>query len=355
MELLANMPSGVAATFWGIVTFSLLVVIHEGGHFLAARFFGVKIHEFMVGLPGPAIRIKSERSGTSYGITAIPLGGYVRIAGMEPGAEDPLLGRALALLVDRGRIGPSELADELAVAGVDHARATALLTTLEDYCAAESIPDWPESRSLVVRATGETDETLLARIRRSVYRGQPTWKRITILCMGVLFNLLAAILIFTVILTVWGYDVASMRLSTVVAGSAAEKAGLKVGDRITALDGTPVTQWEELLASTSAHKPGDTLAVTVQRSGATIRFDVVLGASTPGHAFLGVGPAPVRKHFTVLAAARESIVWTGMVFVAVAQFFNPATFASSIGNARSVVGISYEVAQAVKSGPLDYA
>jgi regulator of sigma E protease len=355
VDFLASMPTGVAATFWGVVTFSLLVVIHEGGHFLAARFFGVKVHEFMVGLPGPAIRIKSERSGTSYGVTAIPLGGYVRIAGMEPGAEDPLLGRALALLADRDRLGPSDLAGELSDAGVDLARATAMLTTLQDYGAAEPIPDWPESHSLVEREAGESDEALLARIRRSVYKGQPTWKRVTILCMGVLFNLAAAMLIFTVTLSVWGYDIPSTRLDTIVKGSAAAKAGLRVGDRVTALDGTPITQWEEILASTGAHKPGETLVVTVVRDRTTMDLDVVLGASTPGHAFLGVGPGLVRKHFTVLAAAKESLVWTGMVFVAVANFFNPATFVASLSGARSVVGISYEVAAAVKAGPINYA
>jgi regulator of sigma E protease len=355
VDLFANMPLGVAATFWGIVTFSLLVVIHEGGHFLAARFFGVKVHEFMVGLPGPALRVKSRRSGTSYGVTMIPLGGYVRIAGMEPGAEDALLGRALGLLVDRDRLGPSELSTELAAGGVDHARATAMLTTLEDYGAAESIPDWPESRSLVERGDGETDDALLERVRAGVYRGQKTWKRVTILAMGVLFNLLAAMLIFTVTLSAWGYEVPSTTLATIVKGSAAASAGLKVGDRITAIDGEPIDAWEALLASTGAHKPGDKATVTVTRSGQSMTLAVVFGKNDTGHAFLGVGPKPVRKRFTVLAAAKESVIWTGMVFVAVANFFNPSTFAASLSGARSVVGISYEVAAAVKAGPINYA
>ena len=46
--------------FWGVLTFSILVVLHEGGHFLAARAFGVKVHEFMLGLPGPALRFHDE-------------------------------------------------------------------------------------------------------------------------------------------------------------------------------------------------------------------------------------------------------------------------------------------------------
>jgi len=355
MDLFATMPTGVTAIFWGVLTFSILVVIHEGGHFLAARFFGVKVHEFMVGLPGPALRVRSKKTGIAYGVTAIPLGGYVRIAGMEPGAEDAALGRALGLLADRGRIGPSDLSSELAALGVDHARATALLTTLEDYGAAEQIVDWPESRSLIERAPGESDDELLSRVRSTVYRGQKPWKRVTILAMGVLFNLLAAMLIFTVTLSVWGYDVPSTTIATVVKGSAAEKAGIRVGDRVAALGSTPVKEWHDLLTATAAHKAGDTVAVSIVREGRTVTVQAVLGKGTSGHGFLGVGPTPVRKRFTVLAAARESVVWTGMVFVAVGQFFNPSTFAASVGNARSVVGISYEVAAAVKAGPINYA
>ena len=56
------MTDGLAALFWGIITFSLLVVIHEGGHFLAARMFGVKVHEFMIGLPGPALRFTGKKT-----------------------------------------------------------------------------------------------------------------------------------------------------------------------------------------------------------------------------------------------------------------------------------------------------
>src|SRR5690349_13259238 len=102
-----------SAVFWGVVTFSLLVFLHEGGHFLAARLFGVKVHEFMLGLPGPAIRFHTKE--TTLGVTAIPLGGYVRIAGMEPGAEDDLLGRALKAAVTAGRIDSARLAEELSV------------------------------------------------------------------------------------------------------------------------------------------------------------------------------------------------------------------------------------------------
>jgi regulator of sigma E protease len=351
MDLLSNMPTGVAAIFWGVVTFSLLVIIHEGGHFIAARLFGVKVHEFMVGLPGPALRVRSERSGVTYGVTAIPLGGYVRIAGMEPGREDELLGTALGLLVEAKHMDTGTMADAL---GVPRERASALMTTLEDYGASEQIPDWPESRPLVERAEGETDAEMLTRVRKTVYRGQSAIKRITILAMGVLFNLAAAILIFTVTLSVWGVPTPTRTIETVQAGSTAAESGLLAGDTVIAVNGRAVTEWDAARAVITASKPGDPITLTVRRDGAERVLTGVLGSSS-GKAFLGVRVSSVDVRMPPLTALTESLKWTGLVFVAVGQFFNPATFATSVGNARSVVGISYEVAAAVKAGPINYA
>ena len=355
MSLLANMPTGIAAVFWGVVTFSVLVLLHEGGHFLAARAFGVKVHEFMLGLPGPALRRRSKRSGISYGVTAIPLGGYVRIAGMEPGREDALLGAALGLLVDRGRIDAADLAELLADRGADKDRASSLLATLEDWGAAEPMKDWPEYRALVERGPGESDDELLAGCRSKVYRGQPAWKRVTILAAGVLVNLMTAILIFTVTLSVWGQPTATLTLDVVQNGSAAAKAGLKSGDIIAAIDGHAVSGWDAVLTSVAASQPGRRMSVTYVRSGQKATAIALLGRKTDGHAVLGVGPRVRNVPVPPLTALKDSITWTGMVFVAIAQFFNPKTFSTAIGGARSVVGISYEVANAAKAGPLQYA
>ncbi|MCL2437532.1 MAG: RIP metalloprotease [Coriobacteriia bacterium] len=83
-----NLPGFLPVLFWGIITISTLVFIHEAGHYLAARILGLKVTEFFIGLPGPSISFK--RGDTRFGITAIPLGGYVRIPALEgsgPGAE----------------------------------------------------------------------------------------------------------------------------------------------------------------------------------------------------------------------------------------------------------------------------
>jgi membrane-associated protease RseP (regulator of RpoE activity) len=65
-----------------IIGFILMIIIHEGGHFVAARAFGMKVTEFFVGF-GPLLW-SMKRGETEYGVKLIPLGGYVRIIGMNP-------------------------------------------------------------------------------------------------------------------------------------------------------------------------------------------------------------------------------------------------------------------------------
>ncbi len=81
--------TGVLSTLNGIaaivVVLGLCLYFHEAGHFLAAKAFGCKVHDFAFGF-GPSL-IAREYGETTYRVNAIPFGGYVRIAGMEPGSE----------------------------------------------------------------------------------------------------------------------------------------------------------------------------------------------------------------------------------------------------------------------------
>jgi regulator of sigma E protease len=71
-----------------VLAISLLIVIHEAGHFLAARAFGMRVDRFSVGF-GPVL-LAFRRGETEFAISALPLGGYVKIAGMAPGdGDDP--------------------------------------------------------------------------------------------------------------------------------------------------------------------------------------------------------------------------------------------------------------------------
>lgn len=69
-----------------LIVFGTIIVIHELGHFIAAKLSGMAVHEFSIGF-GPALFSRIMR-GTRYSLRLLPLGGYVRIAGMEPGEEE---------------------------------------------------------------------------------------------------------------------------------------------------------------------------------------------------------------------------------------------------------------------------
>lgn len=352
MTPITTMPTGGAALLWGVLTFSVLILLHEGGHFLAARAFGVKVHDFMLGLPGPSLTWRSKRSGVRYGVTMIPLGGYVRIAGMEPGREDALLAPALGLVADKRVTDAAGLATAL---DVDRARATSLLTTIEDYGAAEPSPASDGTTSLVQRENGEDDAALLDRVRSSVYRGQAIWKRVLILSAGVVTNLAAAILILTLTLAVWGVPTPVTTLASVSAGGPAATAGIRAGDTITALDGTKVTAWTQVTAAMKASTAGKPVTVEVRRGATTLTLRTVLAAREGGGAMLGVTASSRDVPMALPEAVKASFSMTGQVFAAVGQLINPRTFATSLQGARSVVGISYEVANAVAEGPLPYA
>ena len=149
----------ISVVFWGLLVLSLLVFIHEGGHFLAARAFGMRVTEFFLGMPSRfRLAFKSKRYGTEFGVTPILLGGYTRICGME-GEEDELLAPALACVQRHGRVKVAELADEI---GCDEDRAYGLVATLADWGAIRPFYDpeldehrgqstWPEAFETLAR------------------------------------------------------------------------------------------------------------------------------------------------------------------------------------------------------------
>ncbi len=340
--------------FWGVLTFSILIVLHEGGHFLAARMFGVKVHEFMLGLPGPAIRLHTK--STTYGITMIPLGGYVRIAGMEPGPEDDMLAEAFKAISLEGRFDARGLADEL---GVTRDRAAAMLAMLADWGAIEPAADDEISYVGPLWATEYTDaEEMLATARKETYRGLSTFKRLAVLAAGVVVNLLTAIIIFTVVLSIWGYDVPSMTISEIGPDTPAAAVGLVKGDTIKSIDGREFSDWFELINFLAITPPNTDASLTYERDGRISTVQVTFATNPEsGAALLGVTSGEVN-HISPnpLEALGQSLQWTRDSFVMIMAFFNPETFKIVAQNARSVVGVSVEAANVVKYGKaLGYA
>lgn len=339
-----------SAILWGIPTFSLLVVLHEGGHFAVARAFGLKVHEFMLGLPGPALKYRGKK--TTYGITAVPLGGYVRIAGMEPGVEDPLMADALAYIT---RLGSGNSAGLSYALDIDARRADTLLATLADW-GAIGYADRDRSTyvALAEPDAAENAGALLDEVRRHTYRGLPTWKRIALLSAGVIVNLIAALLVFVIMLTAVGTPAQSLTLAGVLADGPAAKAGVAAGDVLVAIDGARLPDWQALLDALAKRKPGQRMSVTYAHGSTQRTVVVVLGTNERGGARLGVEASLVNVRSSVPEAVKQSLTWIGMVFQAIAGFFNPSTFQTTVSQSSSIVGASVEVARAAEAGWLYY-
>src|SRR5207237_3743110 len=90
-----------------VLVLGILILVHEWGHFIVARFFGVRVDVFSIGF-GPRL-FGWKRGATDYRVSAVPLGGYVRMAGQDP-TEIDSQGRGLA---GSGDQAPTGAADEL--------------------------------------------------------------------------------------------------------------------------------------------------------------------------------------------------------------------------------------------------
>ncbi|MGZ8999183.1 MAG: M50 family metallopeptidase, partial [Allosphingosinicella sp.] len=177
--------TGSPGIFWTILSFLLvigpLVFIHEMGHYLVGRWFGVKADAFSIGF-GREITGWTDKRGTRWKIGWLPLGGYVRFAGdMNPASQ------------------PSR--------------------------------EWLE---------------LPPEERARTFQSKPVWQRFLIVLAGPAVNIVFALIVLTGFVMAYGEPRTPPLVASVVKGSAAEQAGLRAGDRITAIDSTRVAHFEDI-------------------------------------------------------------------------------------------------------------
>lgn len=219
-----------------VVGLAVSIALHELGHLLPAKKFGVRVGQYMIGF-GPTLW--SRRKGeTEYGFKAIPLGGYISMAGMYPPSPKQRDGRA----------GGGFFA------------------------------------AMVQDARSANDETLLGDDDDRVFYKLPVWKRVVIMLGGPTMNLLLAIVLFAILFSGIGVATSSTTVSEVNAcmlpagttqtecaptdpRTPAAKAGFLPGDTMMSIDGTPVATFAEASAIIQA-SPGESLAVVIERDGA---------------------------------------------------------------------------------------
>ncbi len=235
-----------------VVVLGVLVFIHEGGHYLAARSFGVRVTEFMIGLPGPSVG--KVIGGTRFGVTAVPLGGYARVCGMEAGKMKPHLAEVLASLYRRGTAtraqvaadcgitedAASEALDELVEWGSctapgrkddpDTYRAPRVVPTKKEIMAAQAAGEEPPASYDLGQAREVEDARALYESEYDQqYRALPFWKRSVILLAGIATNLLFTIIVFVVVYTILGVDVTNADTGEIIHYHAAPLQAIQSG------------------------------------------------------------------------------------------------------------------------------
>ena len=332
---------------------SVSIALHEVGHLLPAKKFGVRVTQYMVGF-GPTIWSRT-RGETEYGLKAIPLGGYVRMIGMfppKPGADPSML----------------------------RASSTGRFSQLMDQAREESMEQ--------VRAGDE----------HRVFYKLSVPRKVVVMLGGPTMNLIIAVALLTGIFTLFGVGQITSRVSavsqcvqTVSANGAApvacspsdpqapaNLAGIRPGDRIISLAGQPVSTWDDVRALVRPNG-GKRINVVVDRAGQRLtltatpilndvpRFDaagnLVLGADgkslTDHVGFMGFSPsAEIVKQplVAVPALIGEQVARTAGVVLTIPQRMSGIAKAAFGGGVRdpnlmSVVGVG-RVAGEVADGQL---
>ncbi len=168
---------------------TIVVFFHELGHFLVARWAGVKVLTFSLGF-GPELVGFNDRHGTRWKISAIPLGGFVKFFGDDTEASTP---------------------------------------------------------------SSETLASMTAEERDGSFHHKKVGARAAIVAAGPIANFILAIVIFTGLFTFFGKPSTTARVDKVEAGSAAEKAGFQVGDVVTTIDGTKIGSFSDMQRIVGTH------------------------------------------------------------------------------------------------------
>jgi regulator of sigma E protease len=332
--------------FLVVAGFAALIVLHEFGHFIVAKWTGMRVERFFLFFPPKLWSVK--RGETEYGIGAIPLGGFVKITGMNPEELEPpeategaRAGEAgLDTKMESGRDTPQGLLERVEAAGQD-----------------------PQER-----------ERLSPEILKRAYYNQPVWKRVVVIAAGPVVNVLIAF----VILFGLAFGLEQAAGSGVEIGLLTDDSPatgrLQEGDRIVSIDGVSAADREfndriedfrdQINGHTCAGEPVDGCRATmpvhlvVERDGAEIPVDVTpeydaeADRSLIGVAFAPVTTEPLAGSVPEAADYAADTIWfiTRETVSTIAQIFVPEKreqLSGPVGGGRALneaVGLGYQEA-----------
>ena len=319
---------GLVAAIFGL---AVLVMIHEAGHFFAARAVGMTPRKFYIGF-GPAIA-KTVRGGVEYGIGSIPLGGYVKIPGMNRPSPGDL--KASLQPQVRERLAPQLARLDVAIESGDDDAARAALAELR-----------PELGS--TRMWQELEWALAP----DAYWRQTTWRRLVAIAAGPAVNLAFAFVLFAVL-----FVVASTRdtnvIGRVVSGTPAASSGLRQGDEVLRVAGVKVAP-KEIPAHIRA-TGGRPFRMLVLRDGTRVLIGPVRAKLTQGAYRIGIAiESRTGPGESIPAAAADSVRLTWSITSETVRGIGHLTTGRDTDQVSSSVGIVRVSAQAWRQGLRDF-
>ncbi len=255
-----------------VIVFGIIVTSHEFGHFIVAKKSGIMVREFSIGM-GPKL-FGYHKNGTTYTIRILPLGGYVRMAGLEEDDDTLQKGMPVNLILNKDdkvdKINTSNkvsLLNGIPVEVTDWDLVDDLYLSGYENGEEDKLRRFSVSRNALIV---EKDGTEVQIAPRDVqYQSASLLKRILTNLAGPVNNFILAIIAFILIALMQGGAVTTVNsVGAVQNNSVAQQAGLEKGDQIISVGGKKTRTWNAV-SSMISQRPGQSTELTLQRDGHT--------------------------------------------------------------------------------------
>ena len=340
-----------------LFVFSVIVIIHEFGHYYFAKKAGILVREFAIGM-GPKI-FQVRKGETVYTLRLLPIGGYVRMAGHDEDEQEIKPGMMITIELDKENIVQKLNFDEHLIIEnsvpfqIEEADLHRSMTLSGYFVNSEEKVNLMVSKQATIIESDGT-EVVVAPIERQ-FNSASLWNRIKTNAAGPMNNFILSIIIFIIV----GFMQGGVPSNDPVVGqvsdqSAAQEAGLQTSDKIISIDGVDIHSWDDMtsIVRSSADK---TLSVTIQRNGDTKNVSItpksVEGQNGSKIGQLGVTRTLDNSILSILGYGfTQTITVVVMVLSALGSIFTKGFNLNQLGGPVAIYSLTSQVA---KNGLID--
>lgn len=255
-----------------LIVFGVLVIVHEFGHFFFAKRSGILVREFSIGM-GPKLIAHMGKDGTTYTLRLLPIGGYVRMAGLEDEETDLSPGMPLSVeLTSKNEVQRINVSKKVQLP--NSIPMELISADLVDDLIIKGYVNGDESQETTYKV--QHDATVIEENGTEVriaprdvqFQSAKLGSRILTNFAGPMNNFILTVILFIALAFLQGgvavYD--TNQIGEVQENSPAATAGLKDNDTILAVDGKKISSWDDL-TNTVTKKPGKELSVSIEHDG----------------------------------------------------------------------------------------